>query len=493
VGGFVQLLFLLFAYGAILFAGSTHISDGSELLLLIPEWAGLVGSIVLPVLGAVPDGAIVLFSGLGPDAQTQLDVGVGALAGSTIMLLTIPWCMSVVGGRVSLAVGSGRSSIYSNPKLNGNEFGWVTTGVEADYDSVSTAALWMAATAVPFFVIQVPSFIAPSRKIEGYAAAVGAILCLCLFCGYLWAQFVAASDPIGTAAQKRLKVMTEKVLTKQISLSAAVYDELDTESGEGSSLMSTGAPVSSQGRSKVALLVKPFFQAYDKSRDGQLSKNEFGSLMQDLGESPAALDAGGGIDGTFKSMDTDDDGKVSWNEFVDGLVKYVQQRGPGAITLDDEAYKANQTTQSPSITVSVNTLGGDMEDQNDFAEEETVPEDLKNLSVADQQRLLLNRAFLYLFGGTAVVLLFSDPMVDVLSEVGVRTQIPAFYIAFVLAPLASNASEVVASYAYAQKKTTSTITISFVALLGAASMNNSFCLCIFLALVSLRYVSATPD
>ena len=64
------------------------ISDGSELLLLIPSVAGLVGSVVLPVLGAVPDGAIVLFSGIGPDAQEQLTIGIGALAGSTIMLLT---------------------------------------------------------------------------------------------------------------------------------------------------------------------------------------------------------------------------------------------------------------------------------------------------------------------------------------------------------------------------------------------------------------------
>ena len=49
-----------------------------------------LGSVVLPVLGAVPDGAIMLFSGLGSveEAQENLAVGVGALAGSTIMLLT---------------------------------------------------------------------------------------------------------------------------------------------------------------------------------------------------------------------------------------------------------------------------------------------------------------------------------------------------------------------------------------------------------------------
>ena len=86
--GMFQIIILMAAYGYVLYCSSNLISDGSELLLLVPSLSGLVGSIVLPVLGAVPDGAIVLFSGLGPDAQDQLSVGVGALAGSTIMLLT---------------------------------------------------------------------------------------------------------------------------------------------------------------------------------------------------------------------------------------------------------------------------------------------------------------------------------------------------------------------------------------------------------------------
>ena len=42
--------------------------------------------------------------------------------------------------------------------------------------------------------------------------------------------------------------------------------------------------------------------------------------------------------------------------------------------------------------------------------------------------------------GTLLVLIFSDPMVDVLGEIGNRTGIPAFYISFVLAPMASISS-----------------------------------------------------
>lgn len=37
---------------------------------------------------------------------------------------------------------------------------------------------------------------------------------------------------------------------------------------------------------------------------------------------------------------------------------------------------------------------------------------------------------------------FTDPMVDVLAAVGTKVGVPAFYVSFILAPLASNASEV---------------------------------------------------
>tara|TARA_B100000795_G_C22580897_1_gene353744 strand:+ start:144 stop:452 length:309 start_codon:yes stop_codon:yes gene_type:complete len=57
--GLVQVLSLMMVYAYILFTASNMLSDGSELLLLVPSIAGIVGSVVLPILGAVPDGAIL--------------------------------------------------------------------------------------------------------------------------------------------------------------------------------------------------------------------------------------------------------------------------------------------------------------------------------------------------------------------------------------------------------------------------------------------------
>merc|ERR1712051_969168 len=65
--------------------------------------------------------------------------------------------------------------------------------------------------------------------------------------------------------------------------------------------------------------------------------------------------------------------------------------------------------------------------------------------------------------GTALVLVFSDPMVDALSEWGTRLGISSFYVSFVLAPFASNASELLSAYTYAVKRTEKSLAWQFTA------------------------------
>ena len=123
-------------------------------------------------------------------------------------------------------------------------------------------------------------------------------------------------------------------------------------------------------------------------------------------------------------------------------------------------------------------LGGgvDEEDEEEAEEEDEMPDDLRELSPEEQQRNIKWRSACMMGLGSIIVIIISDPMVDVLSEIGARTGIPAFYIAFVLAPMASNSSELIAAYNYAQKKTRTSISISLATLLGAAIMNNTFVL-----------------
>ena len=84
--GLVQVLSLTMVYAYILFTATNMLSDGSELLLLVPSMAGIVGSVVLPILAAVPNGAILGGkSGLSPHAMAGTLGGLqaGPAGGST--------------------------------------------------------------------------------------------------------------------------------------------------------------------------------------------------------------------------------------------------------------------------------------------------------------------------------------------------------------------------------------------------------------------------
>jgi hypothetical protein len=80
-------------------------------------------------------------------------------------------------------------------------------------------------------------------------------------------------------------------------------------------------------------------------------------------------------------------------------------------------------------------------------------------------------------------------MCDVISEMGNRinsasgSKNATFYISFIFTPLISNASEVISSIIFAAKKTQRSIVLTYSQLLGAATMNNTLGLGVFLMLV----------
>lgn len=86
------------------------------------------------------------------------------------------------------------------------------------------------------------------------------------------------------------------------------------------------------------------------------------------------------------------------------------------------------------------------EEDQEEDEEEEMPEEIKKMPIEKQQREILKLSFKTMGIGTLLVILFSDPMVGMLSAFGKIIGVPAFYVSFILAPLASNASELLAAY-----------------------------------------------
>lgn len=477
--GFAQLMFLFVAYGYVLMVSSGMISDGSELLLLVPSLAGVVGSIVLPVLGAVPDGAIVLFSGMGPNAQSQLSVGVGALAGSTIMLLTIPWCLSVLAGRVNVN-NDGSTNYRGRPKLAPeNEFSLTKSGVGLGHN-VHVGAWIMIGTSLTYLILQGPGVFflgetdAEVARHESLWSLGGLIICLGLFVMYLWYQFKVAhsEDQTNTFNELRSRVVSDAIEMGEISLFGAMSEELEAgiknRPSETSSLVNKDASVG-----RLERVLRPFFSKYDRDRNGSLSTDELSLIFKDMGENlPVAV-----LNNRFKKFDKDGSGSIDFAEFVEGTYDLLSN------SAEIRSLYAAKGVLNRTASMESSPSKDRKEDEEDEEEEEEMPEEFAALSPEEQQYRIKIRSAYMMGLGTFLVLLFSDPMVDVLNEIGVRLNINPFYVAFVLGPLASNASELIASFNYAAKKTPKSISISLATLEGAACMNNTFGLSIFMYLI----------
>jgi Ca2+/Na+ antiporter len=226
-------------------------------------------------------------------------------------------------------------------------------------------------------------------------------------------------------------------------------------------------------------IIRSVFARYDRDRSGHIDERELGMLLADLGESSRAED----VRALMEAADTDRDGVLSFSE----LYAVLKQHADANTGLGSQARPsaALRTNGSAALTAGEQE-GAEKEEESDEDDAEEVPEDLADLPPEEQRRRVIRRSLWTMGIGTLAVLIFSDPMVDVISEVGNRTGIKPFYVAFIFAPLISNGSELIAAYAYAGKKSERSMTISLATLLGAACMNNTFCLSIFLFIVAAK-------
>eukprot|EP00930_Biecheleria_cincta_P011011 TRINITY_DN11347_c0_g1_i2.p1 TRINITY_DN11347_c0_g1~~TRINITY_DN11347_c0_g1_i2.p1 ORF type:complete len:585 (-),score=110.89 TRINITY_DN11347_c0_g1_i2:193-1947(-) len=485
-----QILFLTGMYAYVLFQASNLISDGSELLLLVPPLAPMVGSVVLPVLGAVPDGMMVLFSGLGPDAQNQVSVGVGALAGSTVMLLTLPWAIGVISGRVNLKDGK---PTYQRPSdadprtwdklTHPGNFSLLHTGVGYGAE-IKEGAKMMIITLIPYLIIQGITFsvdkmpktnysaeekanaIKTEARAENIYALIGLVVCIAQFMWYMMKQ-IGSGNVDNNIAENTVQGIKDGTLSLRGAMSTFRDKQLSLPTNCKSDLNAALMDKTTMDEiRRMCKVLAPFFAKYDVNGDGTCDFEEFRMILKDLGEnlSRQAQEA------IFRGADADKSGNICFEEFAACLMSYAV----------DPSRDLKEHDKPKAICPDRYLAPEDAEGE---AEEEDMPEDLAALSPAEQQRRIKMRSAYQMSLGTLLVLIFSDPMVDLLSELGKRLDVSAFYISFILAPLASNASELVAGYNYAKKRTSKSITTSFSTLEGAAIMNNTFCLGIFLALV----------
>ncbi|KAK9132010.1 hypothetical protein Scep_011538 [Stephania cephalantha] len=266
-------LFLILVYGYLMFLAARYLSEGSELLLEILG-PGIVGGLFLPILGALPDAMLILVSGISGTkeaAQRQVLVGMGLLAGSTVMLLTLLWGSCVVIGKTDL---NGSIAIDSQDT---KRFSLTGSGVSTDIWT-SYAARIMTISVIPFIIVQLPQILHSSSG-RHLAVLVGLIVAVVLLISYCLYQVF------------------------QPWIRRLLGD--DGEPDEN--------------------VLRKLFKAIDLNDDRQLSASELSALMIGIRFDEIDLDHDDAVQKVLRDFDTSGDAYIDENEFVIGISRWLNE------------------------------------------------------------------------------------------------------------------------------------------------------------------------
>eukprot|EP01023_Acetabularia_acetabulum_P009582 TRINITY_DN14322_c0_g1_i4.p1 TRINITY_DN14322_c0_g1~~TRINITY_DN14322_c0_g1_i4.p1 ORF type:complete len:538 (+),score=100.69 TRINITY_DN14322_c0_g1_i4:35-1648(+) len=457
-------LCLIIAYGFLMLKGANFLSDGSELLLAIVD-PGVIGGLLLPLLGALPDSIIIIVSGLGSKDQVQnlIAVGMGTLAGSSIMLLTITWGISLLVGRCDLDY-KGKAM---DKKLSSN-FDFINTGVTTDLATRDNALIMMLTVSL-FFIIQIPSWVTHHKdeQLIHWFALAGYIACFIALIAYSVYQVVQPDlqrRRIDAARNKRHRYNT---ITKIVE-KAQTYGGLVDENGKIKSTM-----------------VNKLFEAWDTDHSGRISTDELRGMLLGLDMAISADNAQINYQTGYlmKEFDIDHSKDISREELQQGLSRWVKEKQKSIKKVKKlNLHTMSQHNKALAAEIVTQVDRGLLEEQH-IDEHEEEEDEIHDAAQQLGPGATTAQAILYLIISTVLCAVFSDPLVKSMSNFADAINVGPFYVAFVIAPFASNASEFVSSLQFAAKKKMKNISLTFSQVYGAVAMNNTLGLGLFLVLI----------
>ncbi|KAF7106668.1 hypothetical protein CFC21_107386 [Triticum aestivum] len=448
-------LFLVLAYGFLNYkVRVTFLTAGSDLLLetIGPGYAGGHGHVVtllLPMLGALPDALLVLASGLsgsGEKAQNQVLVGMGLLAGSTIFLLTVVWGTCVFAGKCDI----GPNGVAIDSKDTKGWFRFTGSGISTDNETSWTARI-MAICVIPFAIALFPKMlrIQPGHRLPILLATIISFLLAlsyCLFQIYLpWIQ------------RRRLAFAKHRHVISGI-LQHAQMQAL------GHLLNDDGTPNEN--------VIRKLFYKIDNDDNRDLSRAELHALIIGINFEELDFDKNDAVDKIMDDFDTSGNDTIDEGEFVEGMKIWLNEakrkvQASGAYTnkfIND--YHERTREEHDQLAVS---------------DEEVEP-------VENPGRMIVKAMGLMLVGA-AIPAAFADPLVDAIYSLSKATHVSSFFVSFVVLPLVNNSSEVVSAVRSMRKKRRRSASLALSEVYCVVTVNNLMCLGMFLALVYARDIT----
>ncbi|KAJ3449509.1 sodium/calcium exchanger ncl [Anaeramoeba flamelloides] len=525
--------FLLCIYSLILGYGSKNISDGSELLIEITP-PGIIGGIILPLLGTLPDSCIIIASclfGTKEEIQHKLSVAVGTLAGSDVLLLTIPLAAGIYLGRCDIENGKAVEQKYT-------KFSWKNTGVTV-FPQIKVIAAIVIVSLFSFLLVQFGYNSCPGcegeklEKHEEFFNFAGMVLSGLFFVGYTIYQFVET-----TLQSKRNKLAKEKLLKQKLmnkfvnKVQNEIKFSIITPSNENSlqfqglnsnknldddqnlkekeledielNQMASGEEETGEefkGEKNIKNKnkdkdkdVRKISGTFDNKKIQIQLKNE---KMQKItknshkkhGES-LLVEMMFNKDGKKKSKSHSKDKKSifvgieSSNESEVGLLSKKNENQKLNSSVDEDDVELNEISEiemvdDEQMKKTKKDQNGLVSDGSDLSDES----ESSDIKMTVNKRKMALKAAYHLMIGTLSIVLFCDALVVTITKFSSHIGLSPFYIAFVVAPTASNSAELFTSVIFAKKKKMKTNSLVFASLYGAVVMNNTFSLAVLCGLI----------
>ncbi|KAI9185925.1 hypothetical protein LWI28_012053 [Acer negundo] len=434
-------LFLIIVYGYLMFVAATYLTDGTELLLSI-RGPGVVGGLSLPIFGDLPGAMIIFVSGLSESkevAQSQVAIGMGMLAGSTIMLITVIWGSCVIVGKCDL----GESAAVNGQDTKG--FDLTGSGVSTDLWTCYAARI-MAISVIPFIVVQLPQLL-NSNSAKRLAILIALIVSVSLLISFCVCQVFQKKFQKRRIAYAKHRHVISGIL-KHLSQRAL------------------GRLLNDLGEPNIDV-IKRLFDAIDENKDSHLSASELKAFIIGIRFDEIHLDHDDAVEKLLTDIDMSNDSLIDIDEFITVVSKWLNEAKRGR-PADAGPETIKQTRQEHALLLGA-------EDQSDEIVEGV--ENPKWNSFKAKMMLLL---------GTIIAAALADPLVDAVDNFSNATSIPSFFVSFIVLPLATNLSEAVTAIIFAGRKKIRTVSLTFSELYGIITTNNVVSPSVFLALVYVR-------
>ncbi|XP_051124984.1 sodium/calcium exchanger NCL2-like [Andrographis paniculata] len=434
------LLFLIVVYELLLSIGEQYVSTGSELFFQIIG-PGVVGASLFQLLGTIPQIVLILFSSLsGSDeaAQQRANLGIGLIAGTAAMLLTLVWGIVVVLGSYDLS----EASTADDQTTNSSRGYGVVTDVETSY----TARL-ISITLLPFLIILL-------------------------------------TKAFHSEAAKRVVILIALIITVILLLAYASYQIFQPwiQDRRFEYLMNKYAKdkllrlLSRNGKPDVQK-IQSLFSKIDHNKNASVSATELRVLL--LGVNIADendLDTNRDIENILKSFDTSGDDLISQDEFIQGMTKLVSDL-------------SDQTSDSIKLF-----RGGNNSQDKDSQSQEGLLTNSSGTGISrrpiDNSWLNYARALFFVILGTVMLCALSEPLITSVVNFSQVANFSPFSISYLVIPFAMNYGVAVNSIASARQKSKKSISLTLSAIYGGVYMNNIIGLIVFLAPVYARNLSA---